>query len=338
MKILVTGSAGFLGSWVAERMLDLGHDVVGVDNLVGGSVDNVDKRYDLTYGDVCDLELMTRAARECEVVYHCAALAYEGLSVFSPSMVVHNIVGGTVTVATAAIQAGARRFVNCSSMARYGEAKTPYEERFVPRPVDPYGLAKLQAEQQLNLLGEIHGMEVVHLVPHNIYGPRQKYDDPFRNVASIFANSMLQGKRPRIYGDGKQVRCFSYIADVLPVFEKVLDCPLTHLGEVFNVGPDEGAISIDTLYTLIACKTDFYPRWIYRLYEDPRPCEVKHAVCSSQKIREAFGIEPNRTLLSDGIQILVEDIRRRGPKPFVYHLPIEIDSPKVPRTWKERLI
>lgn len=343
MKILVTGAAGFLGSWVADSLHDLGHEVVGLDNLVGGSEENVSRTY--RKADILCPKEVIAACGGCDTVYHCAALAYEGLSVFSPRMIVDNIVTGTVNVAVCAINAGVKRFVNCSSMARYGNAQPPFiEDHTAAIPEDPYGLAKLCAEDQLNLLGRVHGMQVVHAVPHNIYGPRQKYDDPFRNVAAIFANQMLRGVTPKIYGDGEQVRCFSYIGDVLPAMLRLLDCacdvPMPNgvrvgHGEVFNVGPDRGWVTINRLFKVVADAVGFKER---PEYVDSRPCEVKRAYCSSQKIRERFGVEPNRTSLEDGIAILVEDIRRRGPKRFTYHLPIEIDSPKVPRTWRERLM
>jgi len=332
VKILVTGSSGFLGSWISTKLLDLGHSVVGVDNLEGGSYQ--DPREDFHCLDVCSGDDMAEVAKGCEAVYHCAALAYEGLSVFSPRMIVENIVGGTVSVAVAAINAGVKRFVNCSSMARYGDNQVPYEECMRPCPVDPYGAAKVAAEDQLNLLGRVHGMMVVHAVPHNIYGPRQKYDDPFRNVASIFANRMLQNLPPIIYGDGHQVRCFSYIDDVLPTMLALLEADVRH-GEVFNVGPgNEDGITVNRLCQLLRELTGYTGG---SQYTADRPCEVRVAICSSQKIKERFGFV-QRTGTRLGLRALIDDIRERGPKPFVYHLPIEIDSPKVPRTWKERLM
>ena len=100
-------------------------------------------------------------------------------------------------------------------MARYGAIQTPFTEDMLPQPQDPYGIAKYAAEQTLRCLSDVHGIKYLNLVPHNIIGPRQKYDDPFRNVASIMINRALQGKAPIIYGDGSQTRCFSFIQDVI---------------------------------------------------------------------------------------------------------------------------
>lgn len=335
MKVLVTGAAGFIGSHLADALLAAGHEVHGVDNFIGGYRDNVatHPRYHFETRDVCDLDAMTRAADGCDAVYHCAALAYEGLSVFSPALVVNNIVTGSVTVMTAAIRAGVRHVVNMSSMARYGLNATPYRERMPPDPVDPYGLAKTEAERQLTLLGKVHGVKVLHAIPHNVAGPRQRYDDPHRNVASIMVNRMLQGKPPLIYGDGRQVRCFSFIDDVLPVLVKMLDCRADH-GEVFNVGPDEEPVTINTLASVLA---ELIPDAPLPVYYPERPCEVKHAICSSDKIRERFGYE-TRVSLRDGLAGIVAYVRQRGPRPFRYALPLEIVSERTPQVWKERLL
>ena len=128
-----------------------------------------------------------------DIVYHCAATAHEGLSVFSPNFITKNIYQASVAVMTASIVNNVKKFIFCSSMARYGNQKTPYAESMTPKPEDPYGIAKVAAEDTLKLLSEVHGMNYNIAVPHNIVGPNQKYDDPFRNVMSIFINRNLQG-------------------------------------------------------------------------------------------------------------------------------------------------
>ncbi len=334
MKVFVTGIAGFLGSHVAEALLKNGHEVVGVDNLIGGDRANVPPGAVLVHGNVVRLAHCREKLRGCELIYHCAALAYEGLSVFSPLTIVDNVVSGSVAVMVEAVNCGAKRVVNCSSMARYGDAMNPpFQEAQVPHPVDPYGMAKLQAEQQMTLIGGIHGVEVVHAVPHNIVGPRQKYDDPYRNVVSIFANRMLQGKPPIVYGNGGQVRCFSHVDDVVPILLKLGTEKVEH-GEVFNVGPDEGEVTILELADLVAfaagVKMD--PKHV-----PGRPQEVKHATCSSDKIRRRFGFE-QKVMLREAVRSVVDFVKRKGPKPFVYHLPIEINNQQTPETWTKELM
>lgn len=332
-KIFVTGVAGFLGSHVADLMLADGHDVVGNDSLIGGDYANVPAKVGFYRDNCCDFENMKDAMKGCDVVYHCAATAYEGLSVFSPSIVTQNIVQASTTVFSAAIAVGAKRIVHCSSMARYGALVPPFDERMPCRPQDPYGIGKYCAEQMLINLARTHGIEYVIAVPHNIIGPRQKYDDPFRNVASIMINRVLQGKPPIIYGDGTQKRCFSYIDDVLSCL-KTMAFSKKVVGQIINIGPDEESVTINELADLILGMmnaTHHTP-----IYMPGRPQEVKTALCSSDKARELLGYE-TKTTLGDGLDQMIDFIYQRGPKPFVYHLPIEIVSEKTPKTWTDRL-
>jgi UDP-glucose 4-epimerase len=216
--IVITGSAGLIGSHLVNRFISLGYKVVGIDNLIGGYESNMPRGNTNFYYFKVDI-LDNKAVKEVfdtyepDIVIHCAALAHEGLSVFSPKTIVENIYAGTISVASAAIATGAKLFINTSSMARYGNATAPFKEDTVPNPIDPYGMAKLHAEQQLNLLSEIHGLKVFHVVPHNVCGPHQCYSDPFRNVMSIFANRILHEKPIYIYGDGNQQRSFSHVDD-----------------------------------------------------------------------------------------------------------------------------
>ena len=237
-KIFITGIAGFLGSHLAQKMLDEGHSVSGCDNLIGGYLDNVPDAVDFHQVDCTYLNTMKKLTKDADVVYHCACTAYEGLSVFSPHLVSQNTFQISSTLMSAAIANKVKRFVFCSSMARYGaQDKVPFTEDMVPRPQDPYGISKYAAELLLRNLSETHGMDYVIVVPHNIIGPKQKYDDPYRNVAAIMINLMLQGRQPIIYGDGSQKRCFSFVQDVNDCLKKVA-FQENVVGEVINVGPD----------------------------------------------------------------------------------------------------
>lgn len=334
MNIFVTGVAGFLGSHIAERMLADGHHVAGIDSLIGGDMDNVPSGVEFTKMDCHKLPHAPAIMQGVDVVYHCAALAYEGLSVFSPYTVTESIIGASTAVFSAAIKAGVRRIVHCSSMARYGSVVTPFREEFECKPQDPYGIAKLATEQMLRNLCEVHGVEFVISVPHNIIGPRQKYDDPFRNVAAIMMNRMLQGKQPIIYGDGTQKRCFSFVSDCVSCLVK-MGLENGALGEVINIGPDEQPISINKLSRHVAVATNFMIM-LEPIYMPGRPQEVKVALCSSEKARSLLGYE-TKTTLDQGLLIMADWMRHRGPRPFKYHLPIEIVSPKTPKTWTDRI-
>ena len=184
-KILVTGVAGFLGSHLAEKLEKMGHQIVGVDNMIGGYMDNIPKNIKFFEFDCCDLKKMNNAMKNIDAVYHCAATAHEGLSVFSPYEITKNNFLASVSVFTAAVSNKVKRIIFCSSMARYGDQKTPFTEDMKPKPVDPYAISKVAAENVLTNLCELNKIEWVIAVPHNIIGPRQKYDDPFRNVFNL---------------------------------------------------------------------------------------------------------------------------------------------------------
>jgi UDP-glucose 4-epimerase len=333
MKIFITGIAGFLGSHLADRMLELGHTVVGNDTLIGGYIDNVPTTAEFHQLDCCDIEGMTRAMAGCDIVIHTAATAHEGLSVFSPSFITKNIFEASVSTISAAIQNKIKRFVFCSSMARYGNQQVPYTEDQKPMPEDPYAVAKVASEDVLKILCETHGMEWNIAVPHNIVGPRQRYDDPFRNVMSIMINRNLQGKPAIIYGDGLQTRCFSYVGDCISCLEKMaLDPNL--VSETINIGPDEGTITVKDMAHLVAneCGINLNP-----IHMPDRPREVKHASCSADKARRLLNYE-TKTTLEESIQQTVDYVRSRGVKPFDYSYPLEIVTDKTPRTWSERLM
>ena len=244
MRIFITGVAGFLGSHLADAMIKEGHEVVGVDNLIGGYLDNVPEDVEYYQVDCKYLNTMNKLMKGVDIVYHTACTAYEGLSVFSPELVCQNTYQITAAVASAAVSQGVKRFVYCSSMARYGTQEVvPFTEDMIPKPQDPYGISKLAAEHLISCLGEVHGMEYVIAVPHNIIGPRQKYDDPYRNVASIMINLMLQGRQPIIYGDGTQKRCFSFVQDDIECLKKLAFQEGLN-GEIVNIGPDEEFVKL----------------------------------------------------------------------------------------------
>jgi UDP-glucose 4-epimerase len=217
-------------------------------------------------------------------------------------------------------------------MARYGDQESPFVETQKPQPVDPYGIAKVAVEDTLIMLSETHGMEWNIAVPHNIVGPRQKYDDPFRNVMSIMINRNLQGKPSIVYGNGLQERCFSYVADCIFCLEQLAIGPA--VGEIVNIGPDEDPVTINHLTTVIAeeCNYDTPP-----IHYPDRPKEVKHAVCSSNKARRLLGYKTTTDLVQS-VKLTADWIRHKGPKDFDYSYPVEIINEKTPKTWKDRLM
>ena len=333
MKILITGVAGFLGSHLAVKLSDLGHNVIGIDNMMGGYEDNIPSKITFHKEDCCNYEKINSYMKNVDVVYHCAATAHEGLSVFSPFEIGKNNFLASVSIFSAAISNKVKRIIFCSSMARYGSQKTPFREDMIPKPVDPYGISKVAAEDVLKNLCELNNIEWVIAVPHNIIGPKQKYDDPYRNVVSIMINRMLQKKAPIIYGDGKQKRCFSYIDDCLSCLIPMLDQKNLNK-EIINIGPDEEFVTINKVSEICSNVTGSNLDPIYR---KDRPREVKHATCSADKARKLLKYKTS-TDLHTGIKKTYEYIKKRGSKPFNYHINIEIKNDLTPETWLKKEI
>jgi len=331
--VLVTGAAGFLGSHICKELLNRQYEVKGVDNLIGGDKDNIPFLKTFYKADCADFKTMLKVTEGIDVLFHCAATAHEGLSVFSPYTITQNNIMATVGVATAAIQNGVKRIIYCSSMARYGDQQSPFTEDMPTKPVDPYGISKVAGEEILKTLCKVHGVELVIAVPHNIIGPNQKYDDPFRNAVSIFINRMLQGKPPIIYGDGLQTRCFSYVDDCLSSLLKMIDDPSV-VGQVINIGPDEEFVTIKEVAETCANLTGYNGEF---QYVPDRPQEVKHAVCSSDKARKLLDYKTTVSM-KEGVKKTYEFIKSHGPRPFQYHIDIEIINDKTPHTWTKKLI
>jgi len=330
-KIMVTGVAGFLGSHLAEKLSGMNHKVVGVDNMFGGYKDNVPKNIDFFNFDCCDLKKMNEIMKGIDVVYHCAATAHEGLSVFSPVEITKNNYLASVSVFTSAISNKVKRIIFCSSMARYGDQQTPFTEEMNTKPIDPYAISKVAAENVLMNLCELNNIEWVIAVPHNIIGPRQKYNDPFRNVVSIMINRMLQNKAPIIYGDGEQKRCFSYIDDNLSCMLPMLDQKNLNK-QIINIGPDEEFVTINKIAEICSNITGSNLKPIYK---KDRPREVKHASCSADKARKLLNYK-TETNLKNGILKTYNYIKDRGAKPFEYHINIEIKNELTPEVWTKK--
>jgi UDP-glucose 4-epimerase len=333
-KIFITGVAGLLGSHVADRMIELGYEVIGVDNLIGGFVENINPKVKFYKEDCINYEKIKEIMKGCDIVFHAACIAPDGFSLFSPHYITQNTFGITTSVLSAAAENKVKKFIYCSSMARYGtQPKIPYTEDMECFPTTPYGVAKLASEQVISQICTLNNINYTILVPHNIIGPRQNYIDPYRNVASIMINRMLQNKQPIIYGDGEQKRCFSFIQDCVYCIEKAIIQDNLN-GEIINIGPDEEFVTINHLAEEIAKNLEFE---LKPIYTKERPNEVKAAVCSSDKARKLIGYK-TKISFEDGIKEMIADIKERKPKKFKYTHPLEINNEKTPETWRKQMM
>jgi UDP-glucose 4-epimerase len=158
-KVLITGVAGFLGSNLADQLIKKGYKIIGVDNLIGGDLDNVDSKVEFYKYDCQDFEKIDKITKGVKYIYHCAATAHEGLSVFAPVEIAKNNLVASNSVIAAGINNKIKRIIYCSSMARYGSQKLPFTEDMKPIPVDPYGICKVAGEDTLKILCNLNKIE-----------------------------------------------------------------------------------------------------------------------------------------------------------------------------------
>ena len=290
MRALVTGGAGFIGSHLVDVLLARGDEVVVLDNLATGRLDNVAPGAGFVAGDVADPAAVARAAAGCEIVYHQAALGSVPRSVDDPLASDRANVAGTLTVLTGARAAGVRRVVMASSSSVYGGARqrpTPESAPLVPR--SPYAASKVAAEHYGRVFWELHGLEVVALRYFNVFGPRQRPESEYAAVIPRFVTAALAGERPHVHGDGRQSRDFTYVADVVQANLCAAAAPTDGCaGRAFNVGRGEPVSLLEVLDALAAhvegpLRPTFGPR---------RPGDVGHSHADISAARRQLGYEP----------------------------------------------
>lgn len=303
VRHLVTGGAGFIGSHLAQALIDRGDQVVVVDNLTGGWVGNVPLQarlsvMDLVSGDVDGLVGEVQPTH----IWHLAAYAAEGLSHWVREFNYQNNVVASAKLVTAAVKHGVDHFYFTSSMAVYGSQKPPFSEGMRPAPEDPYGIAKYAVEQDLAVASRMHGLNYTIFRPHNVYGPGQNIGDPYRNVVGIFMRQAVLGQPLTVFGDGEQTRAFSYITDITTPMVRSLTVPGS--GLVYNIGGEQ-VVTIGELARRVA--TIFNAR-----VEHVAPrVEVKHAHCDHSLAREHLSFRP-KVSFERGLMLMADWVRRAG--------------------------
>lgn len=289
MKTLVTGGAGFIGSNIVQLLLEEGHQVVVLDNLLSGYRQNLDRlpRAEFIEADVRDAAAVARSAAGVEVIFHLAASVGNARSIEDPIQDSEINVLGTLRVLEAARNAGVRKLVFSSSAGIFGELKTlPIREDHPVEPDSPYGASKLAAEKLCLAYAKLYELEAVCLRYFNVYGVNQRYD-AYGNVIPIFAHQMLHGQPLTIFGDGEQTRDFVNVRDVARAnYQAGMS---RGVSGAFNVA-SATRITINRLVELMTEAGGVQP--VVR-HGPPRKGDVRHSLADVSAARDAIGYEPS---------------------------------------------
>jgi UDP-glucose 4-epimerase len=289
-RYLVTGGAGFIGSHLVEELLRRGESVRIADNFSTGKRENLpsNAKVEVIEGDLADSSVAQRAVAGCEYVLHQAAIPSVPRSVKDPLTSHRANVEATLQVLLASRDAGVKRVVYAGSSSAYGNtAVLPKREDMKPQPLSPYALQKLVGEQYGQLFSKLYGLETVTIRYFNVFGPRQDPSSPYSGVISVFVKSLIEGRSPTIYGDGKQTRDFTYVADV--VQGVMLACHAPNVaGEVINVACGGRVSLLELLRSLqvILC-SDVEP-----ILAEPREGDVHDSQADIFKARQLLGFSP----------------------------------------------
>ncbi len=290
-QVLVTGGAGFIGSHLVEALLDAGAAVRVVDDLSTGRRENlagVASRVELIEGSLVAPGVCEAACRGCQLVFHQAALGSVPRSVHAPGATIEANVGGTANLLTAARDAGVQRVVYASSSSVYGDsAEMPRREGREGRALSPYALSKQMGEQLAEHFGRVFALELIGLRYFNVYGRRQRPDGPYAAVVPLFIAAGHSRRPPTIYGDGRQTRDFTFVADAVRANLLAARAPEDACGKVYNVGRGQ-ATTIVRLAELIAATLDCR---LEPVLGPPRDGDVVHSVADTRRAQAELGFE-----------------------------------------------
>jgi UDP-N-acetylglucosamine/UDP-N-acetyl-alpha-D-glucosaminouronate 4-epimerase len=287
---LVTGGAGFIGSHLTEELVRRGHRVRVADSLVTGHRANLDHISGVEFleGDLADLAFARKSVDGCGVVLHQAAIPSVPRSVQDPIASNTANVDATLNVLVAARDAGVKRVVFAASSSAYGDTPTlPKHEEMPTNPLSPYALQKVVGEQYLQMFTRLYGLETVSIRYFNVFGPRQDPSSPYSGVISVFATALLDNRSPRIYGDGKQTRDFTYVANVVDGVLRACEAPRAS-GEIINVATG-GRISLNDLFYAMR---DVVGGTLEPTYAEPRKGDVRDSQADIRKAKTLLGYEP----------------------------------------------
>ncbi len=291
-RILITGVAGFIGSNLADRCLELGANVIGIDNMFNGSITNLNnalknKNFKLIKGDLRDFSLLLEISKGIEILYHVGAFTSVPQSIIMPETCNSVNVNGTINILNVVRKNDIEKVIFSSSSSVYGDSNDlPLREDMPRNPISPYGTSKLAGESYMQSFQHIYGLKTLILRYFNVYGPRQK-DSPYSGVIAIWLGRIIRNEDLIIFGDGKNSRDFTYIKDVIQA--NILAGEKNFSGEIFNIGAGS-PISLTELAKLILKITEKENLSIK--YTDSRPGDIEHSFADISKAKELLNFHP----------------------------------------------
>jgi UDP-glucose 4-epimerase len=304
---LVTGGGGFIGSHVATALVERGDRVRVLDNFSTGhrkNLDHIRGDVEVIEGDVQDPDVVARAAKGVDCVFHQAALASVPRSVERPLDTNDACVAGTVNLLNEARKADVRRVVYAASSSAYGDQRfASKRETDIPGPLSPYAAAKLAGELYCHAFYNTYGLETVALRYFNVFGPRQDPDSPYSAVIPIFITRLLAGDRPVVYGDGQQSRDFTFVANVVDANLLAADADGV-AGRTLNAANGRAT----TLLRLLELLNQLLDTDIEPVFEPPRAGDVRDSLADITAARALLGFEPQVTF-EEGLRRSIEYYR-----------------------------
>lgn len=289
-KILVTGGAGFIGSHIVERLLKEGHFVRVLDNFSSGKKDNLSglKGYELIKGDIRDLSICMKAAKGIDFITHQAALRSVPKSLAIPEDYNEVNIQGTLNMLKAARDNKVKSFVFASSSSVYGDAlEFPQKEDALSRLISPYALSKYTGEYYCRIFSYHYNLPTVSLRYFNVFGPRQALDDEYAVVIPKFISCILRNEHPPIYGNGKQSRDFTFVANVVEANIRAMHKAKLR-GEVFNIAGGRNY----TIIALVDILNELTARSVKPVFLKPRAGDVLKTLADLSRSKKILGFRP----------------------------------------------
>lgn len=304
MKCLITGGAGFIGSHIADALVQKNYEVRVLDNFSTGKRNNIkhlEGMLEAIEGDIIDKKTVDEAVSGVDYIFHQAAQVSVVESVKNPAKTWDINIKGTKLLLNAAVESRVKKVIIASSAAVYGnDGSLPKTEDMKPNPVSPYGNSKLMNEYMAENYLKNFSLKTICLRYFNVYGPRQSPKSEYASVISRFISLMLKGARPTIYGDGRQTRDFVYVADVVKANLLAMESKKVN-NSVFNIATGKQTSINDIVKTInTILGTDISPT-----YAPERPGDIRHSVADISKAKRKLGYKPEYDL-KKGLEKTIE--------------------------------